>query len=58
MVELTGMMASNIARFENGGRVPTLLVLQKYAGALGKHIELKVEVKGNAIKPVVRSFVR
>ena len=42
MVELTGMMASNIARFENGGRVPTLLVLQKYAGALGKHIELKV----------------
>ncbi len=42
MAELTGMMASNIARFENGGRVPTLLVLQKYAGALGKHIELKV----------------
>ncbi len=42
MAELTGMMASNIARFESGGRVPTLLVLQKYAGALGKHIELKV----------------
>ena len=42
MAELTRMMASNIARFESGGRVPTLLVLQKYAGALGKHIELKV----------------
>lgn len=41
MAELTGMMASNIARFESG-RVPTLLVLQKYAGASGKSIELKV----------------
>ena len=42
MAELTGMMASNIARLENGGRVPTFLVLQKYAVALGKQIEIKL----------------
>lgn len=42
MAELTGMMSSNIARFESGTRVPTLLVLEKYAGALGKHIEIKI----------------
>ena len=39
---ITGIMPSNIARFESGERVPTLVVLQKYASALGKHIELKI----------------
>lgn len=38
----TGIMPSNLARFESGARIPTLLVLQKYAAALGKHIEIKV----------------
>ena len=28
-------------RFEVGGRVPTLVVLEKYANALGKHIEIR-----------------
>ncbi len=42
MADLTGMMASNIARFESGARVPTFVVLQKYAWALGKHIEIQV----------------
>ena len=42
MAELTGMMASNIARLETGSRVPTFLVLQKYAVALGKQIEIKL----------------
>ena len=42
MAELTGMMAPNIARFESSSRVPTFAVLQKYAWALGKHIELKI----------------
>lgn len=53
MAELTGMMASNIARFESGGRIPTLLVLQKYAVALGKHIEMKIcerEESANAVQ--------
>ena len=27
---------------ESGGRVPTLVVLEKYANALGKHIEIKI----------------
>lgn len=39
---LTGIQPSNLARFESGGRVPTLVVLEKYANALGKHIEIKI----------------
>ncbi len=42
IAEITGMRTSNIARFESGSRIPTLLVLQKYAGALGMHIELQI----------------
>ena len=42
IADITGILPSNIARLENGGRVPTLVVLQKYASAVGKHIELKV----------------
>ena len=42
IADITGIMPSNIARLENGGRVPTLVVLQKYASAVGKHIELKI----------------
>ena len=37
-----GIKPSNMARFESGGRVPTLVVLEKYANALGKHIEIKI----------------
>lgn len=40
--DITGILPSNIARLESGGRVPTLVVLQKYAAAVGKHIELKI----------------
>ena len=37
--DITGIKLSNQARFESGGRVPTLIILEKYANALGKHIE-------------------
>lgn len=40
--DITGIKPSNLARFESGGRVPTLIVLEKYANALGKHIEIKI----------------
>lgn len=40
--DITGIMPSNLARFENASRVPTLVMLQKYASALGKHIEIKI----------------
>ena len=40
--DITGIKLSNLARFESGGRVPTLIVLEKYANALGKHIEIKI----------------
>lgn len=36
IADITGILPANIARFENGSRVPTLVVLQKYASALGK----------------------
>ena len=40
--DITVIQPSNLARFESGGRVPTLIVLEKYANALGKHIEIKI----------------
>lgn len=42
IADITGIKPSNLARFENGGRVPTLVVLEKYANALGKHIEIRI----------------
>ena len=42
IADITGIKPSNLARFESGGRVPTLIVLEKYANALGKHIEIKI----------------
>ena len=40
--DITGILPSNIARLEAGGRVPTLVVLQKYAAVVGKHVELRL----------------
>lgn len=40
--DITGVRASNIARFEKASRVPTLLMLEKYANALEKHIEIRI----------------
>lgn len=34
IADITGIKPSNMARFESGGRVPTLIVLEKYANAL------------------------
>lgn len=42
IADITGILPPNIARFESGTRVPTLVVLEKYASALGKHIELRI----------------
>ena len=43
--DITGVRTSNIARFEGGTRIPTLLMLEKYANALGKHIEVSIRDK-------------
>ncbi|MDY3250812.1 MAG: helix-turn-helix transcriptional regulator [Candidatus Choladocola sp.] len=42
LADKTGILPSNLARFESGARIPTLIVLEKYASALGKHIELVI----------------
>lgn len=42
IADITGLKASNVARFESGTRIPTLLMLEKYAYAVGKRIEIKV----------------
>ena len=42
VADITGILPSNLARFESGGRVPTLVALKKYAAAVGKDIEIKV----------------
>ena len=40
--DITGIQPSNLARFARGGRIPTLIVLEQYANALGKPIEIKI----------------
>ena len=42
VADMTGILPSNLARFERGTRIPTLVVLEKYAAALGKRIELRL----------------
>ena len=42
MADITGVRASNIARFERASGMPTLIMLEKYANALGKHIEIRI----------------
>ena len=42
MADITGVRASNIARFERASCMPTLIMLEKYANALGKHIEIRI----------------
>ena len=42
MADITGVRASNIARFERASCMPTLIMLEKYANALGKHIEISI----------------
>ena len=39
---MTGILPANLARFEKATRIPTLVVLEKYAAALGKHLELRL----------------
>ena len=42
VADMTGILPSNLARFESGTRIPTLVVLEKYAAAVGKRIELRL----------------
>lgn len=42
VADMTGILSSNLARFESGTRIPTLVVLEKYAAALGKHIDIQI----------------
>ena len=42
IADITGILSPNLARFESGSRVPTLIVLQKYASALGKKITIEI----------------
>ena len=42
MANSTGIQQSSLARFETGTRIPTLTILQKYAAALGKEVEIRI----------------
>ena len=42
IADIMGVLPSNLARFESGSRIPTLVVLEKYANALGKHIDIEI----------------
>ncbi|NBO46472.1 MAG: XRE family transcriptional regulator [Actinobacteria bacterium] len=49
LAELSGMTQPAVARFEAGGTIPTLPVLQRLAAALG--LTLTVELKASKVKP-------
>ena len=42
LADMTGILPSNLVRFEKAARILTLIVLEKYAAALGKHLELRL----------------
>ena len=42
LADITGIQPPNLARIESGKHIPTLVVLEKYVSALGKHIEIEV----------------
>ena len=42
IADITVICPSNLARFEGGTRIPTLLVLEKYANALGKRVVIEI----------------
>ena len=42
IADITGVRASNIARFERASCMMTMIMLEKYANALGKHIEIRI----------------
>ena len=42
VADVTGILPSNLARFESGKIITTLVVLEKYAAALEKRIELRL----------------
>ena len=54
IADITGVLPANIARFENGSRVPTLVMLQKYADALGKKIKIEI-CDSDTVKEKVKS---
>ena len=43
--DITGVRTSNIARFEGGTRIPTLLMLEKYSNELVKNKEVSIRDK-------------
>ena len=43
VADMTGILPSNLARFESGTRVPTLVVLEKHAATLEKHIDVSFQ---------------
>ena len=66
IADMTGIRTSNVARLEKGKRIPTLIILQKYASALGKHIEVKgmqkeqkskCGSKGNSMFPFLKNII-
>ena len=40
--DITGVRTSNIARFEGGTRIPTMVKQEKYSNALGKNKKINI----------------
>lgn len=42
VADMIGIIPYNLARFETGVRIPTLVMLEKYASALDMHMEIQL----------------
>ena len=42
VADMAGILSSKLARFERGRRIPMLIILEKYATTLEKHIEIRI----------------
>ena len=49
LADMIGLLPYNLARFETGVRIPTLIMLEKYASAVDKHIDIQIEENNESL---------
>ena len=47
LADMIGIL--NLARFETGVRIPTLIMLEKYASAVDKHIDIQIKENNESL---------
>ena len=49
LADMIGILPYNLARFETGVRIPTLIMLEKYASAVDKHIDIQIKENNESL---------